>query len=226
MKMPLSSNIIKRHDVKEDEETFILNTKAEEKEEVSIDVSGEITVILEQARAEAEDIKKNAFNEGYDNGYEKGFAAGSMEGQYRAEETYKKALEVLVETEKYRMERLNGLQKEILDLAVAISEKIIFAELTLNDQIVGQIAGNAIKKLVVPEYIIIHAHPKEAEVLIQQKDMLSKQVIGDVPIRIVKEHDLPAGSCFIETEKGFLDASIDTQVSELKKYWKLLKNRM
>jgi flagellar assembly protein FliH len=217
MKMPLSSNIIKRQNVKEDEETFILNTTAEEKEEVSIDVSGEITVILEQARAEAEDIKNNAFNEGYENGYGEGFAAGSMEGQYRSEETYKKVLEVLVETEKYRMKRLNGLQKEILDLAVAISEKIIFAELTLNDQVVGKIAGYVLKKLVVPEYIIIHAHPKEAEALIQQKDILSEQVMGDVPIRIVEEHDLPSGSCFIETDKGFLDASIITQVSELKK---------
>lgn len=216
------SKVIKSCHVQEEKSIFVLRSSLGCREHLR-GVSGESVQetekIIYQAQAEAEKITETAYLEGEKKGYEEGFVRGLAEGKKaglaQVNETYRQALNVLSEAEKYRLERIDQLEPEIVKLATAMAEKIIFAELTMDKQVVARIARHAMKMLVAPQKINIYAHPQDAEELIAQES--NAETLGGVPIKVIGQSDLVPGSCIIETDKGVVDGSVHTQIKELKK---------
>lgn len=216
------SKIIKSCHVQEEKSSFVLRSSTGGREHLR-GASGELVQeterIISQAQAEAKIITETAYQEGEKKGYEEGFARGLAEGKKaglaQVNETYRQALNVLSEAEKYRLERIERLEPEIVKLATAMAEKIIFAQLTMDKQMVARIARHAMKILVAPEEINIYVHPQDAEELIAQES--DAEAFGSVPIKIIRKSDLDPGSCIIETDKGVVDGSVNTQIKELKK---------
>jgi len=177
--------------------------------------------MIARARREAEEIRQQAYQEGRDKGYQDGFtrgvASGKKEGLARLEGRYQEVMQILAETEKYREEICRQMEPELVRLAVTMAEKIISTQLTLDEETITHIARQALKMLIKPRFINIYVHPQDGEVLMRQKKLLGEELAEIVPINIIKKDDLPPGSCVIETDKGHVDSSVDTQIRELKK---------
>lgn len=217
--MQSSSKIFKSWDIKEESGDFLLDSVAsqEGKEEVPAYLEEEVNAIINKAKTQAEEIIKNSYHEGLQQGFDEGFASGNAEGRAKAEEMYMQALQVLADVEKYRKERLEELNSEIMNLAMTMTEKIISTQLTLDEQIFTSIASRALRELIEPKHVTLYVNSKDAEELNKQKEKLSKELIGDIDFRIINDDNLPIGSCYIETDKGSVDASVNTQFNELKK---------
>ncbi|WP_214659333.1 FliH/SctL family protein [Candidatus Formimonas warabiya] len=185
----------------------------------------EVSDILAKAKLEAQSILDSAYRDGYQQGqkkghqegYAEGFRKGEEEGLKKTEESFRQALEVLYHTEKWRKERIFEIETEIKRLAVSISEKIIHTQLTLDDHVIIQIAKTALDALVNPKFINVYVNPKDGDCLMTTKKKLSEELKENIPLKIVKNPDLPPGSCWVETDKGTLDASVNAQILELRK---------
>jgi len=221
-----NSKVMKSWDVKEESHSYVLTSGGYQcdhkddiaEEQVALD-------LLEQAKVEAQRILDQAYLEGYEKGKQKGyqeghkagFKAGESEGLKKTEDGYRQALEFAYSLEKLRREQMLEWEKDVRMLAMAIGEKVIHTQVSLDEQIIVQITKKALGALVSPKWINLYVNPRDGEQLIKNKKIISEEMSGDIPLKIIKTQDLPMGSCRMETDKGMLDASITAQILEVKK---------
>ncbi len=217
-----NSQIKKSWTIEDDSDNFVLNAgdhqDDEELEEVLVNEAEEI---IDQAKLEAKKILEFSYREGYEKGYKEGYASGfsvgESAGMKKTDEAYQQVLELLHNTEKCRREQLLASEDDLRKLAVCIAEKIINTQLVLDEQSIVQITKTALNALVNPKYINVYVNPRDGEHLIKNKKILTDEITGEIPIKVIKNIDLPPGQCYLETDKGTLDASVSTQVLEIKK---------
>lgn len=219
--MPSLCKVIKSWEVEEDESVLVLDSTSDPEENLLGTVpnylSEEVNDIIQQAKMMADEIRAKAYQDGYTKGVQDGISQGYEEGRQQVEDAYRQALQVLTNAEEHRRQALESISGEIITLGMSIAEKIIYAKLNTDDAVIARIAANTLKTVVSPRHISIHAHPKDADELIKQKKFLIDQLIEEVPVKIQKDAELPPGSCLIETDVGTVDASVTTQLKELKK---------
>ena len=82
------------------------------------------------------------------------------------------------------------------------------------------------KKSDEDSQFMIHVSPKDYEKVYEKKaELLSKVSRDNIRLEVIEDVTVADRQCIIETENGVFDCGIDTQLSELKKRFKLLAYR-
>lgn len=170
----------------------------------------------ETARADAERIKKEAFDAAFKKGYNEGYEKGKNEGLKSVENLRVEAGNVLEEAHRISRDYIDGQKEEILNLALHIGEKIIKWQVDSNDSVVVEIAKGAIEAAVVREQVIIRVNPMDYALVDCRRDELIKSAGEDVIVNIIRDDSIGRGGCRIESEGSFVDASIDAQFAKVK----------
>lgn len=115
-----------------------------------------------------EDIEREAYERGFEAGQKAGFEMGEQ-----------KALLLLQRLEKaisdftdLRKKELKELEKQALELSLAIAKRIVLKELTLTPDIMTDIVKEALTRLQRTGQIIIRIHPSLHEIFIRNKPAL------------------------------------------------------
>lgn len=198
--------------------------KAAEDEAVEIINSAKIKADSETARH-----KKKAYEDGYNEGIEIGKKRGYEEGY---EAGYEKVSKILQDANKEKVRELLGMiekienekqkiiaryEKELTDLSIDIAEKIIRNEIDAKDNVVAGIIRSVISDYRNVEWIKIYISDKDDAIAIQaDKELINalKKISKDIKIEVSGK--LCKGSAIIETEDGIVEASIDTQLKNLR----------
>ena len=184
---------------------------------------------IDAARQEAERILQNAHNEGQqiiktadDEGVQlreqarnEGFACGQAEARQAWEGKLTEAIQLLANIEKERVERISGSEPELLKLAGAIAEKIIGAELQLEPNQQLELVKNALSRVVNASTITVRVHPDDLQYLGDHLPELRVVFNGPTPLQLAADEAIPSGGCFIETERGSVDARIKVQLEQI-----------
>jgi flagellar assembly protein FliH len=182
----------------------------------------------EDAIREAELIHAGARDEGYREGYAKGMADAMEEGARsreeekihmeeqasRLEEEVKRFLE---KASLAQEEMIYQTQDELLDLVMAVAEKIIRVSLKSSSEIIVRMLQTATEKLKHQEWVYIYITGCDARTMAQISPALTA-TLGALSdnIRIVPMGDDEVGTCIIETPEGMIDASVSTQLSNMR----------
>jgi flagellar biosynthesis/type III secretory pathway protein FliH len=161
-----------------------------------------------------DDIETEAYIRGFNKGEKAGFdAAGERVDSLQAMLT--SAIEELGRIQKQIQQ--DG-EKEIVDLALVVAERIVRQELTANKEAISAIVQEALKKVEHQQSILIRMNPADIQFL--DRSQLPFADNGDQPknnrIRIEADESISRGGCFIETESGDVDARIETQIEIIK----------
>ncbi|MCK9281807.1 MAG: FliH/SctL family protein [Melioribacteraceae bacterium] len=108
-----------------------------------------------------------------------------------------------------------SFEKIVLDTAFIVAEKIVQREIN-NDPFINDVIKNAINKVIGANEVKIKLHPEDLSQLNQyKKESISTGSFS----RINYEGDnrIERGGCLIETDIGNVDATITTQLDELKR---------
>ncbi len=150
--------------------------------------------------------------------FEKGFAEGSKKGaQKRNEEVTPliKALEEILEKFKSTKEDIaSQAGKEALQLAQTAFRKLNgeYNE-TFNPKIID-IIQPVLQKIPNATRLIIKLNPQDFKIFSEFKDNLIK--IGQLAdCEIVQDSQITKGGCFIETDIGMIDATLETRVEKI-----------
>lgn len=168
---------------------------------------------LESARKKAPLIEKEAFNKGFAQGEKSGLeiverkTRSSVDSLYRLMEELGELKEKIFEDNK----------KELIELALSISEKIVHEEILLNKEVVKNIAEAAIRKAVDGTKLIIRVNPSDFDMLLKHKPKLQGGGEGINEIIIIKDEEIVQGGCVIETNFGKIDARVDRQHEVIRK---------
>ncbi len=202
------------------------------KEQVSIDEK-EIDAVFQDAKkrgfeeGKAEGLKKGyeegfakgkeeGFTAGFQEGFEKGFQEGKREGLALSEKRFqgileraKESLEHLAKVRKELQENLKSYEAELVSLAFQIGASIAMKEFEEKPESIGEIVQKALEKIGESSEVVVKLNPKDLSVL---KESGQIETEG---IQLVSSPSIKRGGCVVETDKGVVNATLETRIKEV-----------
>lgn len=169
-----------------------------------------------QEKEKWEEEKQQLIAEAKEVGHQEGFAAGEKESLNQYAELLKKANDVVHSATTDYHDVLESSEEVILQLAIQSAEKIIQRVLEEKPEVFIDIVKTAIKDIKEQSIISIYVHPDNYELVLSQKDELSRLLDSESKLTILVKDNLKSNHCLIEHPFGQIDASIDTQLEQLR----------
>lgn len=107
---------------------------------------------------------------------------------------------------------------QIVELALAIAEKVIGKAVEDDPQITAAILERAKQEVVDAKQMRVWLHPVDFKILAELRPDLIK--MGDESgrsIEVLPSEEISRGGCRLETESGLVDATVPTQLDEIRR---------
>ena len=156
--------------------------------------------------------------------YQRGFTDGREKGMIDAENTWRalgekkieplliSLQEVLLQLNNIRKETHQEIEKEVVELALAIARQVICQEVALDRDIVVCVAREALAKVEDPGRIKIKMSPSDLQFIKETRSQLSNLIENIDNVTIEAAENIQSGGCIIETDLGEIDARIEKQL--------------
>lgn len=177
--------------------------------------------IVQEAREQAELLRKEAFEEGRNKGEKEGFEAAYEQGKADMEREVrvmqKKFADVIrdVTIQKDRI-----LEKNVDDLkkiSIAVAEKVIQTSIRSSEEIVKRMIMAATEKLKKRQWAKIYITKCDTEVNMEvDSEFLESLSHLSDNLKIITMSNGEEGTCIIELPDEVIDASVGTQLENIK----------
>jgi len=199
-----------------------IQSKTDEAQQIKQQAEDEAQRTVEEAKKKAADleaeVRKTLDGEvkaAQDKGREEGKEAGFAEGKAEVERLISRTQVMLERAQNKRGEILNETEKEIIDLVLLISRKVIKV---ISENQEGVIISNiiqALRKVKSKGTCLIRVNMEDLQLATEHKEEFIKLVEGVKDIQILEDTTVDKGGCIIQTEFGEIDARISSQLTEL-----------
>ena len=201
-------NEVKR---KTDEAQIIKQDAEDEAQRIIADAKSKASEIENEIRQSLEAERKEAREQGREEGKNDGYADGKSEVDRLIERTQV----VLQRAQDKRGEILSETEKEIVDLVLLISRKVIkVISENQRDVIISNVI-EALRKVKAKGNVIIRVNLSDLHLATEHKQEFIKMMEGAQDVNIVEDSSVDQGGCIIETDFGEIDARIASQLAEL-----------
>ena len=107
---------------------------------------------------------------------------------------------------------------EMVRLALEITEKIVHRAVAAEPEIVAAVLQRAREEVIEARRICIRLNPKDYELLAEiRPDLLTLGHEAGRMVEVLPDEDLTRGGCRLETEIGMIDATLPTQIAEVRR---------
>ncbi|MEG0854277.1 MAG: FliH/SctL family protein [Angelakisella sp.] len=201
------------------EEMALLLRKAEERaEQLLQDARDRAAVMAEeilqsarqQAAEEAEQLRKRTYDDAYNHGITDGIQAKTRQ----VESVIAKLEEAVVRIEGELSGFIAQYEGDLRWAVLEVASKVLHKTVERDDMEMLEMVKAAVDTVKNAEWINVHLSD-EAVYLI---DRLEREMAPMKYLTIIPE-ELPPGSCIVDIPSGRIDASIHTQLSNLKEYF-------
>ena len=168
---------------------------------------------------------KTGKTEGMKDGREEGYLAGSLEGDLRGYEEGQKKAEKIIEHLKQVTDNLeNQLQdmvsineKKILQMIFKIVEKVIYAKLETDPEIIKKAILESFKFVPESDKAIISVSKEDYEYIEIVKNDFFENLKNLKNIEFVSNPSLNRGECKIETKAGEIETSAEERLEAIRR---------
>ena len=173
------------------------------------------------AKAEQEEIRMGARDEGYREGYAQGIAK-AMDDAQRDREAVAAQLEqevqaFLEKADMAREEFITQSQDELLDLCIAVAEKVVRVSLKSSSEVIVRMIQTATERMKRQEWVHIYISGCDTKGIAKISPALTT-ALGALSqhVKIIPMGDDEGGTCIIETPEEIIDASVSTQMTNIR----------
>jgi flagellar assembly protein FliH len=146
-----------------------------------------------------------------------GVREGEAAGRSRASGEMQAALERLAQSIEEMASLRSRLRREAeadtVKLALAIARRVIRRELAIDPEALHGLVLAALEKLQAQEICRVRVHPGQVSAVA----VLLRKAAGGVPVEVVPDGSRDPGAVVFETERGNLDASVESQLGEIER---------
>lgn len=171
--------------------------------------------VKQQAMQEAEILKQQASQQGYEEGYNQGHEAGTLQARQECAENFWGLYTITSAAFAVKKEIVNSAEKEILELATAVAEKVIRNKLDLEPELMQNIIKGAIDQLQDKEEIKIIVNPALAQNLYDFAEELREKIRGIKTIKLTEDKTIPKDGVIVESPDSRIDGRVKTQLREI-----------
>jgi flagellar assembly protein FliH len=151
-------------------------------------------------------IEQDAFARGY----AEGERAGRESESARASGLVQRLTEAFGELHERRADMLRQAERQTVQLAVAIAERIVQREVSIDPRLLTAMGHAALERLGNRGTATIRLHPDDHRA-IETSGPLTEQA----HVRVAADSSVERGGCVVDSELGLLDASPGAQLREL-----------
>lgn len=173
--------------------------------------------LAELAEAEAalegerEQARALGHQQGYEAGYREGFEKGHAEGVAALGALLADIRSVLQEARVAKERLLEQAEEEIVQLAVAVAEKLVRQTLANDDNAVLSILKEMLKKAEGSAMARVKVPPDVFERIQEEWRFLASYVQGDCQLEFLPDEGLSRGDVIIETDWGMIDGRVQSR---------------
>jgi flagellar assembly protein FliH len=183
------------------------------------EAEGEAAKILSEAREEAERVKTEAGREAEEilaearkNAYGEGREEGFKEGQEEVSRLIDRLHSVLNAASDKRQEILNHTEKQIVDLILLITRRVVKVISESEKKVVLENVKKALEKVKGETEITIKVNTRDLDLTTKHKKQFIAAVESLKQVKVEEDSRMAPGGCIIETSFGDIDARIAKQL--------------
>jgi len=163
--------------------------------------------LLSETEAKVQQIKDEAYKEG--------FEAGRMQGMQQcydeAEPLAQQVNKILGQLDSLRKVVRFQAEEELVKLALLISKNIVTEEIKLNQDVIKNIVQTALHETEVQGKIYLYLHPDDYKFLLKSKAELERYLSDEQNLVIRQNLEIQPGSVNIESDEEIISRSIEEQ---------------
>jgi flagellar assembly protein FliH len=152
----------------------------------------------------------------HDMGLSEGIKKGRELQKSEALQTIQTLTGIISEISEMKRNILENAEEQIIQLSLAIAEKVLHLEVTTNRKVIQNVLKEAIKNIVDRENMKIRVHPQDFQYMMEIKSDFLQNFDGIKNIVFEKDDSIQRGGATIETLFGEVDARLDQQFNEVK----------
>jgi len=194
-----------------DEAQVIKQQAEEEAERIIAEAKEKASDIEFEMKQSIDSERKTVLDEGRESGRVEGFADGRSEVDRLIERTQV----VLERAQDKRAEILGETEKQIVDLVLLISRKVIKVISENQRNVIITNVIEALRKVKSKGDIIIRVNLADLKLATEHKQDFIRLMENAKSLNIIEDSSVDLGGCIIETDFGEIDARIASQLTEL-----------
>lgn len=191
-------------------------------ENIISDANAKATEIIENAKRDAEEIKKQAYESAFAEGKQAGYDEGSAKADSEYQTLINDANEELARLEKEYNLRYNNMESEIVDVLLQVFENVTHTISEDNRDIVLHLINQVMNHIETTGDFLIRVSKEDYPFLVENQGKIYCASPKDINISVIEDNTLNKNQCIIETDGGVFDCSLDIQLEQLIKQIKLL----
>ncbi len=167
--------------------------------------------LLEQAKVECGQIKQQAYEEGKAEGYQDGITNGQQE----IDQIKEGLMQEQMELERSYEENLKQLEPQLVDTILEVFEKVTHILSEEKREMMFHLVDHALTRIESSRQFFIRVSKEDYPFVVEHKEQICEKIPSSSEIDIVKDATLVRNQCFIETDGGVFDCSLDVQLENL-----------
>lgn len=176
--------------------------------------------VIEQPQPEFIEISEEELNQRLEMAYNEGFNSGIQEHESKFLKEYEHRFglfDQLISQHKHEKQNFMQTGEEIIvKLALAIAQKILTYEVSINPEVIKNIARQALRKVSnIERKVTVQVNPADKNILQTDISDLSEEFINLKEILFQADERIKPGGCLIESNSSTIDATIETQLKEI-----------
>lgn len=200
----------------EAEDEIVLNAK-KQADSIIAAANDRSAKIIEEAQLKAQEILEQTRQDGFQDGYKAGYDEGYNQIHSDLTEQINNVGIITSSTFDIKKEIIQSSEQEILQLTIAIAEKLVRQHLEISPDIILNIVKAAINELSDREEVKLIVNPALTNNLYQFSENLKHTIQGLKSIKIVEDKTISPDGLIVESQDTRIDARLVTQISEITK---------
>jgi len=172
------------------------------------EASGGIADVLSAVRAEAEQIRAQAWAAGESEGRAAGLAAARTDAQPALAALSASAQAI----SELRDQVVAELEQDAVEMALRLAEQILAGVLSVEPERVIDVARNALRHLTERRRVTLVVHPDDLDLVSDCVVQLQSELGGIEHLGVQADRRIARGGAVARTDTGDIDAGIDTQL--------------
>lgn len=157
-----------------------------------------------------EAIKAEAWGEGFQQGYEEGRRLAAEEQKDTTIRLGALLHDIVADNEGF----VRGMENDIVELVLAVAEKVVGRESRTDPQIVVNVVRSALNEIHDASEVRIRAHPDDVAILEPRwQEMLPRRVAERS--ELLADELVERGGVVVETQVGYVDSQIKTRLQQV-----------
>lgn len=172
--------------------------------------------IINDGEKEADKIYEEQKNLGFKEGYNEGQKKALEEINKEKDSILNEAKTIKETAQKKYKEIIKSSEKDIVDLVISISSKLIYDKLNNDRSIAIEIVRETIEKTTHKKSINLYVSSADFNTVTNKRGKLMSKIDGIETLEIFHDETLTMGSCRVETSCGLIESHLEKRIEGVK----------